>query len=256
MQQGILLGQRLQFQLEAPGPLLAHQEFLEQKGVVGDGFGFLAESQGKELVTQREQARGFEADDRHAPGHERHECGDHPHRLALGALDLARREIGTAAAQRRRAERRPGDGDTMARRRQHAPRGMQDPGLEIVGEGIRENHDRGVGIVDIGGGEKGIAPPLRQPALLGEAEIALHEPAEIEQPRQAPRPRRDFRQAADHPVAQAKALGHASRRLHLDLHARHVDTGRTVALAALAADAEIHRGRHGIGGERCRTELA
>ena len=67
--------------------------------------------------------------------------------------------------------------------------------FEVVGEGVGENHHRGVLVVDIGGGEEGVAAPLRQRALLGEAEIRLHEPGEIEQPGQPPRPRRDL--AAD-----------------------------------------------------------
>ena len=47
-----------------------------------------------------------------------------------------------------------------------------------------------------------------------------------------------------------------ARRLHLDLHARHVDAGRAFAPAGLAGDAELQRLRHLVGGERVRPELA
>src|SRR6266851_5502871 len=71
----------------------------------------------------------------------------------------------------------------------------------------------------------------------------------------APRPRRDLRQIADQAVAQAEALAHAARRLHLDLHARHVDAGRAIALAPFAAHAKIHRLGDGVRRQRLRTEL-
>ena len=256
VQQRALLRQRLQLELEPAGLLLAHQEFLEQEGVVGDRLRLLAQPHGEKLVAQGEQARRLEADDRHALGDERRSAREQPLGLVARLVDLAGREIGAPTAQRPRADGRPGDGDPMAGRLEHAPRGMQDLGLEIVGEGVGEDHHRGVARIDVGGGEERVAAPLRQGALLGEAEVGLHEPGEVEQPGQAARPRRHGRQVADHPVAQAEALAHAPRRLHLDLHARHVDAGRAVALAALAAHAEIHRRGHGVGGERVGAELA
>src|SRR3546814_11302052 len=42
----------------------------------------------------------------------------------------------------------------------------------------------------------------------------------------------------------------------LDLHPRHVDAGRAVALAALAADAEVHGLVHPLAGEGIGSELA
>src|SRR6185312_10116032 len=77
-----------------------------------------------------------------------------------------------------------------------------------------------------------------------------------EQPRQAPRPGRHRRQVADQLVAQAETLAHAPRRADLDLHARHVDAGRAVTLAALATHAQIHRLRDLLGGHRHTAELA
>ncbi|KWT97635.1 hypothetical protein APY03_1331 [Variovorax sp. WDL1] len=42
----------------------------------------------------------------------------------------------------------------------------------------------------------------------------------------------------------------------LDLHLRHVDAGRAVALAALAADAQVHGVANGVAGEGVGAELA
>src|SRR6266849_3948964 len=64
------------------------------------------------------------------------------------------------------------------------------------------------------------------------------------------------RQIADEAVAQGKAELRRPRRLHLDLHARHVDAGRAFAPAGLAGDAERKRLRHRVGGERIGSELA
>ena len=47
-----------------------------------------------------------------------------------------------------------------------------------------------------------------------------------------------------------------ARRLHFDLHARHIDAGGTLALAGLAGDAEAHRLGHLVGGERVLAKLA
>src|SRR5262249_57872412 len=55
-------------------------------------------------------------------------------------------------------------------------------------------------------------------------------------------------------VQRQAALRHP-RRLHLDLHARHVDAGRAFAPAGLAGDAELHGLRHLVGGERVTAEL-
>ena len=61
----------------------------------------------------------------------------------------------------------------MAGRRQHATRGVKDLRLEIVGESIGEDHHGrlAVPVVDIGSRQERIAAPLRQSALLGEAEV-------------------------------------------------------------------------------------
>ena len=42
----------------------------------------------------------------------------------------------------------------------------------------------------------------------------------------------------------------------LDFHPRHIDAGRTLALAALAPDAQLHGFRHGVGDKGVRPKLA
>jgi hypothetical protein len=60
----------------------------------------------------------------------------------------------------------------------------------------------------------------------------------------------------DQPVLQRVAVARLVVGEELDLHPRHVDTGRAFALAALAADAEIHRLVHRLAGECVWAELA
>src|SRR5262249_35364812 len=80
--------------------------------------------------------------------------------------------------------------------------------------------------------------------------------AQVGEPRPLGRERRVARQVADEPVAQREpALGNA-RRLHLDLHARHVDAGRALAPAGFAGDAEPQCLRHLRRGQRVGAELA
>src|SRR6516162_8169670 len=55
---------------------------------------------------------------------------------------------------------------------------------------------------------------------------------------------------------QRKAALRQARRLHLDLHARHVDAGRAFAPASLAGDAKLHGLGHLVGAQRVAPELA
>ena len=80
--------------------------------------------------------------------------------------------------------------------------------------------------------------------------------AQVGEPRPFRRQRRIARQIADQPVVQREAAFRRARRLHLDLHPRHVDAGRAFAPAGLAGDAELQRLRHLVGGERVGPELA
>src|SRR6516225_897838 len=55
---------------------------------------------------------------------------------------------------------------------------------------------------------------------------------------------------------QRKAALRQARRLHLDLHARHVDAGWAFAPASLAGDAKFHGLGHLVGAQRVASELA
>ncbi len=60
---------------------------------------------------------------------------------------------------------------------------------------------------------------------------------------------------ADEAIAQGRAVGLEAGRLHLDLHARHVDAGRALGAARLARHAELHRLRHALARHRVGAEL-
>src|SRR5262249_53963277 len=55
---------------------------------------------------------------------------------------------------------------------------------------------------------------------------------------------------------QRKAALCQARRLHLDLHARHVDAGRAFAPTSLAGDAKLHGLGHLVRAQRVASELA
>ena len=67
--------------------------------------------------------------------------------------------------------------------------------------------------------------------------------------------RRVARQIADQAVMQRQPAFPESRRLHFDLHARHVDAGRTFAPAGLAGHAIFQRFRHLVRRQRVGPEL-
>src|SRR6185295_5766801 len=68
--------------------------------------------------------------------------------------------------------------------------------------------------------------------------------------------RRIAREIPDQPVAQREPVLGDARGLHLDLHARHVDAGGTLAPAGLAGDTQLERLRHLVRGQRVGSELA
>src|SRR5262249_43997227 len=80
--------------------------------------------------------------------------------------------------------------------------------------------------------------------------------AQVGEPRPFGRERRVARQISDHAVVQRQAALRHARRLHLDLHARHVDARRAFAPASLAGAAELHGPRHLVRGQRIGSELA
>src|SRR5205085_10921223 len=70
---------------------------------------------------------------------------------------------------------------------------------------------------------------------------AGHAVARIDEPRHACCDWRPAREVRDQPIFQSEAVLLAPVMLELDLHPRHIDAGRTFALASLAAHAKVER---------------
>ncbi len=110
---------------------------------------------------------------------------------------------------------------------------------------------------------EGVAPPERELAIAREAEPALaergrerHAALQVGEPRDRAQAVRVVGQARDGLVLQRPAVPLLVVGEELDLHPRHVDAGRALALAALAADAKVQRLEDGIARQRIRSELA
>ncbi len=155
--------------------MLAREELLDQQRALGQRLRGGAQSQHQELVTQRIEARRLEADDRRAPFDVRRERSDHAARLAFRLVDEAGGEVGPAATKRPHSVgivgKRPRDRDAIARPLQHGERGKRVLRLEVIGEGVNEQHDvNGLGALAVGAlrGKERVAPPCRQRPLRGE----------------------------------------------------------------------------------------
>src|SRR3546814_2720904 len=96
---------------------------------------------------------------------------------------------------------------------------------------------------------------IRRPSGSTRTDTLLPYTSPFRSPRHLGRIGRVARQVGDQQLAQGHPLLSRPRRQHLDLHLRHVDAGRALALAALAGDAERQRLHHLIGGEGLGPEL-
>jgi hypothetical protein len=148
---------------------------------------------------------------------------------------------------------------------EHAERGLDILRLEIAVEGVGEEHHpaRIVGAGQTRGLAPRIAAPARQAPARAQAGVffrPLPQPqlvvAQVGDIGPSGGERRIARQISDHAVAQREPVLGDPRRLHLDLHARHVDAGRALAPAGLAGDAELERLRHLVRGQCVGSELA
>src|SRR5579883_1380972 len=101
-----LAGERLELGREAAGCRLGGDEFLEEQRVLGERLCLGAGQHGRQLVAQRQEARGLKAHDRHAARDKRLERGEEARGLALCLIDEARRQEGATAAERAFARRR------------------------------------------------------------------------------------------------------------------------------------------------------
>jgi hypothetical protein len=150
----------------------------------------------------------------------------------------------------------------VTRGAQYGQRRVRVLGLEIVGEGVDEQHDVGAGVGGRGrlAQERVAAPPWQRPARR-QARPALGQPlhsgqrfAQVGEPRYRSGPRRQARQVGDQAILERETVRALPVVLELDLHFRHVDAGRAVATATLAADAQRQRRAHRFTGE-IRAEL-
>src|ERR1041385_5358302 len=148
-----------------------------------------------------------------------------------------------AAAKRPSRSERPRSADRAPRGLEHPDRGAYVLRLEPAAEGIDEQHHLATRRLRLRGSilEK-VGTPLRQWSLGAEAEKrSAQRCGPVGERRETTCPRRVARQVGDRTVAQRVAVARLVVRQELDLHARHVDTGRALALATLARHAEIER---------------
>ena len=226
----------------------------------------VAVDQRGQLVAEAEHAARLQPHDRQSARDQRRKRGDATLRLAARLVDEPDREKRPPAAERTAPTvhgLRQMDG--VAGGGEHAERGLDVLRLEIAVEGVGEE-DGPARIVGAGKPRRlapDIAAPARQAPARAQPGICfrpLLEPrlvvAQIGEVGPARGERGIARQIADQPVAQREPVLGDARRLHLDLHARHVDAGRAFAPAGLAGDAELERLRHLVRGQRVGAELA
>ena len=256
-------GNRLQVEFQALVSF-AHEEFLEQEGLLAHLRHGRPERQAVELVTQGQQAGRLQPDDRRARRQRRGNGRHHPLRFAASSIDHALRQVGSPAAQGtfrfgvigRRAQHLHG----ITTGREHSNRCFGDfrrvvmrEGIDKkqhffrltaafrrrVGESLRNSRHEAQGVHFRNGPLCRYAPaPFNQPGQPGPGI------AQADQRLQgAPIAMQPFGQAAEQfrPGRQPKHL--VALREIFGLDQRHVDRARTLFLAALAGNAQIHRCR-------------
>ena len=217
----------------------------------------VAEAERERLVAQRQQARRLEADDGDAGGGERQQRIDQLAAAPSRPIDHAAGEKGPAAAMMAAAlvERV----QRVAGGVQHARRGERVLALEDAVEGVDEEQrrlgagarrgDRRLGAREqrpVARAPERVAAPGRQATPrrqaeqpLGECRRAGNAVAQVGEPRHAAGRMGVVGQVRDQAVLQRVAVPLLVVMEELDLHPRHVDAGRALALAALAADAKV-----------------
>ena len=271
-QNGLVDGREAE--VEAAGLRFAGHELLEQQRLLRDRDRLVAEMHRQRLVAQRQQARRLEPDDGDAGLGERQQ--------RIDQLADARLRFGDAAARQRRASAAVVTAPAVERvhgvagRPEHVGSGVRVLGFEQAVEGVDEEQRRlaagaGRGERRLGAGEERLvarAPeggrsPARQRPGRRDAEHAFTQarepavgPAQIGERREASEGMAVIGQGRDEAIHQRPAVALLVVGEELDLHARHVDAGRTFALAALARHAQIHRVAHRAAGEGIVAELA
>src|SRR5262245_22060556 len=240
---------------------LASNEFFEHQCVLGKHSRTIALDQCRHLIAEADQTAWFEPDHRKAACHEWREGFDAALGFTPRLLDLADRKKRAPAAQWPVVwpqQMHPAAGGV-----QDSERGLDGLRLEITAERIHEQHDlAAISRADWCRGLPEGRAPARQAALRAEACDPFRQPsqpwnsvAQVEEPRQARRDRRIARQITDEASAPRQDPAVGTRRQHLDLHARHVDTGLAFAPAGLARDAKLEGLGHLVGHEGVWTQL-
>ena len=228
------------------------------------------------LVAEGEQTRRLQTNDRNAPldrGLEHRKCA---HRFGARFVDHACREKRSAATRWTIAvcARRV---NQVSRRFEHASRGNRVFWLEVIGEGVDEQHDIArCGIGRASGrqlserGQRGAVvegtrrrhrqrtPRCHSGDAFAEARQSVRSIAErcrpAEEPARQGRCQR-VRQLRDHLIAPRDAVTQSMLVVDFDFHLRHVDAGRALAPAPLARYAERQRIPHRLRCQRIGAKL-
>ncbi len=263
-----------QAQRAASGTHLARDELLEQQGLRRDPLRGRAEPERQCLVAQRQQAGRLEAHDGDACARKRIE---HLDQLTCPCTTLAYHPLAQPGAAAAVVSALPDRGmQRITRGVQHARRSERDLALEAAMEGIDEQDRclparRGsreqLGWVRkyrrVACTPEGVGTPARQRSPRRETHQPFRQPCgerypvpQVGEPRHATEDMRILGQVRDQAVFHRIAVLRPVMGEELNLHPGHVDTGRTLAPAALAAYAQIHRGAHGLRGKAAGPKLA
>src|SRR5690606_27006449 len=198
------------------------------------------------LVAESEEARRLQAEDRDLARRPRRERFERAPRLRSRLFHEPDGKEGAPAAKRAALQDGACDMDAILGRLEDADGRARVLRLEPAVERIDEEHDLAPAALGPGALDKVVGAPARKLALRSEAEQALEEPCPgVRQRWKRPCIRRVAGQVGDGALAQRQRMRLAVMRKKLDLHARHVDAGRALALAALAGDAELECVLHG-----------
>ena len=246
----------LQLHAQAVVLMLARQKLLQEIELLAEFADLRSKSETVQLVAQRQQAGGLQTDDRRLGGDLVLKSGEHALGLAARLLDETRREIGAAAAERalglRVARRRTRDAHRIARMFENGDRRFGDLGLEMMAEGVDEEHDRAAfsrrgralrlgrerqdGRLRHGAARRDADPTLDEPGERRQAIMRLDREAH-----RGPMAREPDRRSAEEAQPQRRGLDLVTLRQIFRLDQRHIDGARTFLLAGLAGDAEVHR---------------
>ena len=242
---------------------LAGHKFFEQQRLGGDDFRALAEAHDQCFIAQGQQTRGLQSDDGNALAGEWSSSADQSScSLRLGALHHAAAQVRAAAAimpppaSRVHARGSPPLRSTRAAAsafsRSNVPLNVSTNSTTAFVRPPRRPRVRAAPLEPMSGPRRCDARTCRSasaaasasPTARAAASLSHFAPgscfAQIRQPGHAAQESGVVRQPANHVVLERVAVPRLVVREKFDLHPRHVHARRTLALAALATDAQIH----------------